>query len=189
MKHKLQRTLTAFLALALLTIPIAATSFLDVPDSAAYADAAEYLNEAGIMQGDAQGNFNPDKSVTRAQMAAILCRMLDETEDLNTDGNRFADVPASYWANGYILKAADLGIIGGYKDGTFKPDDTVTYEQAVAMVVRAMDLENVAIEYGGYPDGYIAVADEYGFTWGLSAERGEAMARKQISILIYRTQV
>lgn len=189
MKHKLKHTLACILALTLLICPaLAASSFPDVPDDAPYADAAEYLNEAGIMQGDSAGNFNPDRSVTRAQMAAILCRMLGETGTAK-DGNIFSDVPETFWANDTIVKAAELGIIGGYSDGTFRPDNTVTYEQAVTMVVRAMGLEDVAIEYGGYPNGYIEVADEYGFTWGLSVQRGEAMTRGQISILIYRTQV
>lgn len=187
MKHELQRTLATFLALALLTIPIAATSFPDVPDNAVYADAAEYLNEAGIMQGDAQGNFNPDKSVTRAQMAAILCRMLDETEDLATDGSQFTDVPASYWANGYILKAADLGIIGGYKDGTFKPDNTVTFEQAVTMVVRAVGGETIAQESGGYPSGFLSIAKTYGFLSGVKVASGTEMSRANVAIVLYNS--
>lgn len=163
--------------------------FPDVDENAAYAEAAEYLNEAGIMQGDTQGNFNPDNTVTRAQMAAIVCRMLGETEGFTTDGNRFTDVPDSYWANEYIVRAAELGIIGGYQDGSFKPGNTVTYEQALAMIVRAMDLESDALAAGGYSAGYISIAEEYGFIYRLSANSGELMSRGQIAILVYNTQV
>ena len=141
------------------------------------------------MQGDTSGNFNPDKYVTRAQMAAIICRMLGETENLTTDGSRFTDVPASYWANGYIIKAASLGIINGYQDGSFKPNNTVTYEQALAMVIRAMELEENAQAAGGYPNGYINVAKEYGFTNQLMAKSGDLMVRGQIAILVYNTRV
>lgn len=189
MKRKLQLILASLLVGVLLTVPIAATSFPDVPDSAPYADAAEYLNGAGIMQGDSTGNFNPDRSVTRAQMAAILCRMLDETEDLSTDGNRFTDVPASYWANGYILKAADLGIIGGYKDGTFKPDNTVTYEQAITMVIRACGGEELAQESGGYPYGYLEVAEGNGLLEGVSFQSEDNMTRSNIAVLLYNCMV
>lgn len=181
--------LIALLLAISLTCPAMASSFPDVPDSAAYAEAAEFLNDVGIMQGDTSGNFNPDKYVTRAQMAAIICRMLGETENLTTDGSRFTDVPASYWANGYIIKAASLGIINGYQDGSFKPNNTVTYEQALAMVIRAMELEENAQAAGGYPNGYINVAKEYGFTNQLMAKSGDLMVRGQIAILVYNTRV
>lgn len=189
MKSQIRRILLSIISIYLLVVPAAASSFPDVPDSAPCAEAAEYLNSVGIMQGDATGNFNPNKSVTRAQMAAILCRMVDESEDLTTDGDRFTDVPASYWANGYILKAAELGIISGYKDGTFKPDNTVTYEQAITMLVRTMELEESALNAGGYPSGYISVADEYGFTNNVTASAGQEMSRGQIAIMIYNTRV
>lgn len=163
----------------------ASASFPDVDESAPYADAVEYLSDTGIMSGDTSGNFNPDKTVTRAQMAAIICRMLGETEALSIDGNRFTDVPESYWANGYIMKAAELGIIGGYQNGSFKPGDTVTYEQALTMVVRAMALEEEATQAGGYPDGYFEIAYEHGYLDQLSAKKGDLMTRWQVAIILY----
>lgn len=178
--------LTALLISGLLCCPAsAASTFPDVPETAAYAEAAEYLNGIGIMQGDANGNFNPDKNVTRAQMAAIICRMLGETENLPTDGARFSDVPASYWANGYIVKAAELGFISGYQDGSFKPNNTVTYEQAIKMIVSAMGLADLALKNGGYPEGYIFVAEDYGYSINISAQKGEFLQRKQVAILFY----
>lgn len=185
MKNKLQRILASLFALSLLTCPaLAVSSFPDVPDDAPYSEAAEYLNDVGIMQGDAQGNFNPDRNVTRAQMAALLCRMLGEAENLTTDGTRFTDVPVDYWANGYIMKAAELSIIGGYKDGTFRPDNTVNYEQAVKMVVSAAGHIDYANEQGGYPDGFLKVAAELGYTTGLSSQKGELLKRWQVAVII-----
>lgn len=186
MNKYLRCVVSGLLACLMMVMPALATStFPDVPDSAAYAEAAEYLNDVGIMQGDTSGNFNPDKYVTRAQMAAIICRMLGETENLTTDGSRFTDVPASYWANGYIMKAASLGIINGYQDGSFKPNNTVTYEQAVKMVVSAMGLGEFAEKDGGYPDGYISVANSYGYNRQVSAKKGESLKRWHVAIMIY----
>lgn len=182
----LRRLLSSILAMSLLSIPAVATSaFPDVPENAAYADAAEYLNDVGIMKGGTNGNFNPNNTVTRAQMAAIICRMLGETENLTTDGTRFTDVPTSYWANGYIVKAAELGIINGYADGNFKPDNTVTYEQAIAMIVRSMGLNEVAEKNGGYPAGYIFVANDYGYSKQASAQKGDLLKRWQVAIILY----
>lgn len=184
-KKIFSRILVAVTTGVLLMCPVLAASlFPDVDENAVYAEAVEYVNEIGIMQGDTQGNFNPEKNVTRAQMAVIVCRMFGETENL-TVSNRFSDVKADYWANTSISKAAELGIIGGYGDGTFRPDNTVTYEQAVAMVIRAVGGEEVAKEYGGYPDGYLLAAEENGFLDQISANRGGPFSRSNVAVILY----
>lgn len=150
MRSKLRWLLACLLVVGVLTCPALATSsFPDVADDAAYGEAVEYLNDVGIMQGDTQGNFNPDKAVSRAEMATILCRMLGETEDLEKNDTLFSDVPASHWANSYIAKASELGIINGYGNGKFGPNDTVTYEQAITMVIQATGGASEAQEMGG----------------------------------------
>lgn len=185
MKRKLQRALSCLLALALLTCPVLAiSSFPDVDEDADYAEAVEYLNEIGIMQGDEKGNFNPDKAVTRAEMAAIVCRMLGMTEDLPMS-SAFSDVPASHWANQYVGIAAELGIVGGYGNGKFGPSDPVTYEQAVTMVIRAVGGEPEAVDVGGYPDGYISVAEENGLLNGISSRTGDPMSRADVAVILY----
>lgn len=185
MRNKLKAILVGVMVCMLLSVPAQAGVFPDIEDGAEYAEAAEYLHEIGVMQGDTSGNFNPDRYVTRAQMAAVICRMLGESEELPDSGTSFSDVPASYWASGYIAKAAELGIINGYKDGTFKPGNTVTYEQALAMVVRATGLEDAAKAAGGYPNGHIEVACECGYTNWLAAEKGDLMARWQIAVMLH----
>ncbi len=177
--------LSVGLICALLSGTALASSFPDVPDDAAYVEAVEYLNSAGIMVGDKNGNFNPDGYVTRAQMTAVICRMLGETENLGTNGDRFTDVPASYWANGYIIKAAELEVVNGYQDGAFKPDNTVTYEQAITMVVRAMNMNELAIAAGGYPNGYVSTADEQGFLKGIQNLSGEPLKRATVAQILY----
>lgn len=185
MKHKLQRTLACLLALTLLTCPaLAASSFPDVDENTDYAEAAEYLKDVGIMQGDDKGNFNPDNTVTRAEMATIICNVLGETENLKVS-DIFSDVPATHWANKYITKAAELGFVSGYGGGKFGPNDPVTYEHAVTMVVRAVGLNGMAIEYGGYPDGYIKIALESGFLTNISSQKGVSLNRSEIAILLF----
>lgn len=185
MKHKIRQILALLLAILLLTSTALATSFPDVDESAVYADAAEYLNEIGVMQGDTQGNFNPNQTVTRAQMAAIICRMLGEADNLVTDGARFTDVPVSYWANGYIARGAELGIINGYQDGTFKPGNTVTYEQAVTMLIRSLDYENEANAAGGYPDGYLTIAQNLVLLKEVNAKSGMPLDRGNVAVILY----
>ena len=143
----------------------------------------EYVSDIGLMVGDSSGNFNPNQAVTRAEMAALVCRMLGETEDLQTS-DKFTDVPESHWANGYIARAAELGIVNGYGDGRFGPSDTVTYEQALAMVINALGGQIEADIVGGYPDGYIIVAEDFGIVEGLTAIKDDTMTRAEIAIIL-----
>ncbi len=156
-KKLLSVLLSLVLVLSLAPTVAHAMSFPDVPEDSDYAKAIEYISELKIMVGDSQGNFNPDKIVNRAEMATVICRMLNKTENLTTS-NVFDDVPINHWANTYIGHAAALGIVGGYGNGKFGPSDTVTYEQAVTMVIRAIGKGDKAITYGGYPNGYLQAA-------------------------------
>lgn len=162
----------------------AGSVFPDVDDNAGYAEAAKYLNEIGIMQGDEKGNFNPDKTVSRAEMAAIICRVLGETENRRVS-SRFSDVPENHWANGYIAKIAELGIINGYGNGKFGPSDSVTFEQALKMIMNALGLEDAAIAAGGYPDGYISAAHDCKITSQISAQKGNHLRRWETASIIY----
>lgn len=185
MKIRINHIITLMLAALMLAAPAQAASvFLDVDGDAPYAEAAEYLNEIGIMMGDENGNFNPDKTVTRAEMAAIICRMLGETENLTTS-NIFTDVPVSHWANGFIEKAASLKIIGGYGSGKFGPTDDVTYEQSIAMIVRTIYGNDEGEDAGGYPDGFLVIASENGLLNNVSAEKGDYLSRADAAMILF----
>ena len=166
----------------------ATSSFPDVDENADYAEAVQYVNEMGIMQGDDKGNFNPNNTVTRAEMATILCNIVGETENLPKDGSVFTDVPEDHWANPYVIKAAELGLVSGYGDGRYGPSDMLTYEQAITMVVRAANWvdDDIDIEQlGGYPDGYILLAQQRGLLEDISFNKGLAMSRSEVAIVLY----
>lgn len=185
MRRKNLKAAIGLLLVGLLICPAsAASSFPDVDENADYAEAVEYLKDVGIMRGDDQGHFNPDKTVTRAEMATIICNMLGETQDL-TVSDQFSDVPLTYWANKYITRAKELGFISGYGNGKFGPNDSVTYEQAVTMLIGATGLSEFAIEEGGYPDGYIEVAKDCGYLLNIVAEKGEQLSRWKVAKILY----
>lgn len=185
MVRRIRCMLLALLVSGLMICPaIAASAFPDVDGYEEFAEAVSYVNEAGIMIGDNNGNFNPYATVNRAEMATIVCRMLGVDKNLTTS-TQFTDVPTGHWANGYVSKAASLGIVNGYGGGKFGPSDDVTYEQAVTMIVRAVGGDVEAAEYGGYPDGFFSVAETYGLIEGVAAEKGEPLSRADIAIIIY----
>lgn len=185
MKSTARSILAGVLIAGLLTCPsMAASAFPDVDEYDEYAEAVEYISEAGIMIGDAQGYFNPNQTVTRAEMAVILCKMLDETDNL-TISNNFSDVPQNHWANKYVTKAAELGAISGYGNGKFGPSDNVTYEQAITMIVNALNGFDLAQAAGGYPNGYLSLAIEHNLLDGVTSEVGEPLSRSDIAIILF----
>lgn len=185
-----KRILDIFLSLILtagmfVTPAFAGSVFPDVSDSADYAWAAKLTKEMGIFAGDNKGNFNPDKGITRAECAVVVYRLLGETADAATmTTNAFTDVPKSHWANGYIAWAYSKGFISGYGNGKFGPSDMVTYEQAITMLMAGIDYGSAAVDAGGYPYGYISVAERYGFLSGVEDTFGSAITRANIAVLL-----
>ncbi len=144
--------------------------------------AIKHLSEKGIFNGYNDGTFRPYNTVTRAEIAAILVRVLNY-EPINTV--YFSDVPLNHWAVGYVGAAYDNGIIDGMGDGTFVPDYPVTYEQAVKMVVSSFGYEPDAMKKGGYPMGYLSVAASHNFTDGVDGTIEKPITRAAVAQLIY----
>ncbi|MBR4966599.1 MAG: S-layer homology domain-containing protein [Bacteroidaceae bacterium] len=153
--------LVCVFALTLTTVAFGAT-YSDVTEDSAYYEAVETLNKLGIITGYEDGTFKPEDGVTRAEMAALIARIQGYGETAKGAANTgFTDVPSSHWASGYIANAAGMGIINGYGDGTFGPEDPVLYEQAVKMVMATLGYTPYAEKNGGYPTGYLAAAQRY----------------------------
>lgn len=160
--------------------------FSDVPDHAEYAEAVITLAAMGIFKGDENGSFCPNDTLTRAQTAAILCRLMGvETDAKGKKDTRFDDVARSHWASGYIEKAAELGVINGYGDGGFRPGDPVNFQEIIKMLVCAFGYKAEAQQNGGWPNGYIAVAEELGITNGLYFHQTDKAPRSMVAQLIY----
>jgi len=89
-----------------------------------------------IVKGIDGTHFKPNASITRAEFSAIIVRALGLPENGKT--TEFKDVASGKWYVGSIAKAFEYGIIKGYEDGTFRPNQTITREEAMAMIARAM---------------------------------------------------
>ena len=112
------------------------TTFTDIKNHANKA-AIEELASRGIINGMGKGTFMPNKTMTRAEFAAIVTRALGLAAK---DTKAFTDVPSSKWYAGYIGTANSSGIVNGVGSGKFNPDGTITRQEAAAMVARAAKL-------------------------------------------------
>ncbi len=186
-KKKLLSLLLAVVFLLAMMVPVAyAEQFSDVPQDYRYYDAVENLAAKGIINGIGDGTYAPDANVKRSEFAKIVClAILSTGEVAPADGAGFTDVPAEHWASGYIKVAAAAGIINGMGDGTFAPDNSVTYEQAVKMLVCALGYGDQALTRGGYPDGYLNMAGSLAMLKGISdGVIGQAANRGLIAKLV-----
>ncbi|MEC0264520.1 S-layer homology domain-containing protein [Paenibacillus anseongense] len=94
-----------------------------------------------VIKGYNDGTFMPDGKITRAEFASILSRVF-HIEGGKKNSVALKDIGNS-WAKSEIEKLAGAGIIGGYEDGTFKPDNTITREEMVILLSRIVNLNNV----------------------------------------------
>ena len=143
--------------------------------------AAEELEKYGIVTRNQLGGLTIEGPVTRAMMAKMIVFMLDYSEDSKNVG--FTDVPTDHWASSYIAQATDLGIINGMGDGTFAPDECVTYQQAVKMIVCALGYSKYAERLGGYPTGYVMTGTSLGIM-PQKAVLNEAVDRGELMIML-----
>ena len=109
-------------------------NYPDVSEDAWYNNAVSPLTNAGIIDGYEDGTFKPDGNITRAEFATIAVRFFEATYD---GEDLFSDI-AGHWAQDYINEAANAGIVDGYEDGTFRPDQSITLEEACAALLRLL---------------------------------------------------
>ena len=108
--------------------------FVDVAPDAWYFDAVRYAYENSLMVGTSPNAFSPNGMTTRAQIVTILWRLVDSPAgEAPVD---FADVDPAAWYGEAVRWAAGQGIVGGYGNGNFGPNDPVTREQLAAILYR-----------------------------------------------------
>ena len=112
-----------------------AAAFSDVDRNQWYAAPVQTSQTLGIMEGVSARCFEPDASLTRAMCAAILCRMAQGTPK---SAPSFSDVAAGKWYAGFVFWAKKSGVVTGFSDGTFRPDQAVTRQELAGMLYRFM---------------------------------------------------
>lgn len=144
--------------------------------------ACRELCELGLMHGDENGNLKTEDNVTRAELAALLVRIMKaEIPDTQT---KFSDVVENHWAKGYINAIQGKDYVNGYPDGSFCPDKNVLFEEAASVLVKLLGYEEKAKGYGGYPWGTLLTAAEIGITKNTGASYGDALTRGELSQML-----
>ena len=135
--------------------------FKDVSEDAWYYDDVKYAYVNGLMLGTDTNKFSPDMALSRAQLVTILWRLDDEAK---AESAAFTDVADGMWYTEAIDWAAANGIVLGYNDGRFGPDDTITREQVMLILNRYA-------EYKGWTTDALTM-DTVNYKYSTWAEKG-----------------
>ena len=193
------RNLKKILALALalvmsLSLMATANAFTDddsITDT--YETAVTVLSGLKVFQGYDDGSFLPQGAITRAEVAAIIYRIVtgdvaDTQVGIYADYNKFDDVASTSWYAGYVNFCANAEYIKGYDARTFGPNDPVTGYQALAMILRALGYDKNG-EFTGtnWQVQTAAVGEQRGITKNITAGTlGVPATREVVAEILFR---
>ena len=194
---KTAKVLSLILAMSILISSVGfAAQYPDVASNAPYVSAVSLLSALDIIKGYPDGTFGPDNNVTRAEFTVMLMRTMAYSGLASNDVSTlsFKDLDSvKDWAGGDIKTAYNHGIINGMDAQTFAPQDNVTYEQALKMIVCALGHEPAALDAVGgnkdllWPGGYLAAAYNLKLNTGISVSEATPAKRWEIARMLFNS--
>ncbi|MBR5237048.1 MAG: S-layer homology domain-containing protein [Clostridia bacterium] len=186
----ISKKLIAGILSAAMTMSVAISSFAAVPGDAAgsvYEEAIETLGALDIMIGDDDGAFRPEATIKRSEFAkvAVTAMGLGNVAEASGHKTKFPDVVENHWANGYINVATEQGVIIGDDQGNFRPDDSISYAEAMTMLVRITGFEPAAEAKGGFPGGYMVIGSQNGISKNAVANANDAVVRGMVAQMTF----
>jgi len=177
------------LAFACAFTMFAGAAFTDQADIKVDADVVDTLVSLGIIEGFEDGSFQPNATVTRAQMAKMIYVLRTGKSDAsayNDDKTSFTDI-GSHWARGYIKYCQSLGIIAGKSNTIFAPNATVTAQAAAKMLLVTLgyDANKAGLVGAGWAAKTNALADENGLLEDVNTSFTGPCPRQYAAQLIY----
>lgn len=140
-------------------------------------DSLEKMKAFGVVSKSSASGVN----VSRIEFAKIILNILGIEQDLK-DTVKFKDVPESDM--GTVNMISNLGLMRGYDDYTFGPNDSVTAEQALKVILSIMGQSVLAEFNGGYSDGYYSVASNMGILKKTDCDKNQALNYKNLAIIL-----
>ena len=198
----MKRFLGLFLAIAMLfalsTTAFAAvsdTGFSDVAADAWYADAVTYVRDNGLMSGTSATTFDPNGTTTRGQIATILYRAAGSPAA--TGGTAFPDVSGTAYYAAATRWASANGIVSGYPNGNFGPNDPITRQQLAAILWRYAGSPSVSRGEDFADEGTIASYASTAVDWArdngiITGKEGNLfdpngrVTRAQVAVILHR---
>ena len=193
MKKFLSLVLALVMTMSLVTVSAGAKDFTD-SSKINYSEAVDVLSEAKVIDGYADGAFNPSNTLTRGAAAKIICNLIlgpTAASALVADAAPYSDVAANHPFAGYIAYCQKTGIISGYADGTFKPANSLTGYAFMKMLLGALgyDAENEGYTGANWSINVAKQAISIGLNDGLKGEFNgvKAVNREEACLYAFNT--
>ena len=187
--ENLKKVLALVLAFACAFTMFAGAAFTDQADIKVKSDVVDTLVSLGVIEGFEDGSFQPNGTVTRAQMAKMIYVLRTGNSDAsayNDDKTSFTDI-GSHWARGYIKYCQSLNIIAGKSSTIFAPNASVTAQEAAKMLLVTLgyDAQKAGLVGSGWASKTNALADENGLLDDVNTSFTAACPRQYAAQLIY----
>ena len=157
--------------------------FSDVQFTNPYFDAIKYLKDSNIVQGYSDKSFKPLAPINRAEFTKIIVGVITSTTP--SGSNCFNDVHNEWFAP-YACYAKDKGIIKGYSDGKFKPNQNINLAEALKIVLLALKVNLSQNTGSNWYDVYLNTASERGILSGMAIDSGHLLNRGEMAQIIYK---
>ncbi len=186
MKDLMKRILGGTIAAGMLAASLPALAAIpDEVRGTRFEEPVQILSALNIMVGDTDGKYRLDDTIIRSEAAKMAVHALGlENAAKNAMGQtNFNDVSADHWANGYINVANSQGLVVGDGDGSFRPNDPISYAEAMVIMVKATGYDALVPDKGGYPTGYMNVGMSNGLGDNIDCRMNEPISRGNVAYL------
>lgn len=148
---------------------------------------AAILAAVGVMDSAAADavSGNPTEAMQRGEYTALIMHLMGFETGIDVEESAFSDVPSSMAYAPEIMMAYQLGMVQGYSDGTFGPNETITTGEAMKILVSALGYSFRAQQQGGYPSGYMLLASELGISRGMSIAASDELTKGEAVMMLY----
>ncbi len=149
-----------------------------------YYESTTLLKNINLVSGYTKFEFKPENNITRAEFSKLIATTLN-MHSTSFAKQIFADLPSGHWANSDVATLYGLGIIKGDENGFFYPENTITYQEALKILVATLGYTISAEESGGYPVGYNIIANRLNITNNIDLKYEDTINRGTASILLF----
>lgn len=152
-----------------------------------YQEAVTNLMEKGVVSGYPDGTYRPEGPITRAEASLIVVKSMNPSAAAIAGAaqSSFTDLAGYDWAKPYINYASANAVISGYRDGTFRPGDFVTYNEMATMLVRALGFQATDLP-GVWPANFVNKAIALGIFTGTDVEGNDPATRGTVALMTFR---
>lgn len=183
------RPMTLILSALIIISSLSLTAFADEAKAYDTNRVLPLLSELKIMNGDPSGDYRLSDTVTRAEFTKIAVAASDYRNSVASQLSisPFYDVQYTNWAAPYVRVGVTNNLISGYPDSSFRPDNTITFEEAVTVMLRVLGYSDS--DFGSmWPSGQIGMANNLEMTDNiLNSTVGSEMTRRDVATLVYNT--